>query len=153
MLMKMTATVPSSAAEVVSDPAAFLRALRADVPDFDYRAAAALADALAEEELLEEMVSHRTDVTGVSNTIFISPKGNTRHAAHVEVAINPADSVDPRGETASVAISDGSVMAGNVSAALLKDVQRFSELNCAALIDCWEYRIDTEQLRQRLKST
>jgi hypothetical protein len=153
MLMKMTATVPSSAAEVVSDPAAFLRALRADVPDFDYRAAAALADALAEEELLEEMVSYRTDVTGVSNTIFISPKGNTRHAARVKVAINPADSVDPRGETASVAISDGSVMAGNVSAALLKDVQRFIELNRAALIDYWEYRIDTEQLRQRLKST
>jgi hypothetical protein len=34
MPMKMTATVPSSAAEVVSDPAAFLRALRADVHRF-----------------------------------------------------------------------------------------------------------------------
>jgi hypothetical protein len=88
-------------------------------------------------------------VTGVSNTIFISPKGNTRHAAPVEVAINPADSIDPRGETASVAISDGSAMAGNVSAALLKDVHRFIELNRATLIDYWEYRIDTEGLRQR----
>jgi hypothetical protein len=152
MRMKMTATVPSSAAEVVSDPAAFLRALRADVPDFDYRAAAALADALAEEELLEEMVSYRTAVTGVGNTIFISPKGNTRHAARVAVAINPADSIDPRGETASVAISDGSGTAGNVSAALLKDVQRFIELNRAVLIEYWEYRIDTEELRQRLVS-
>jgi hypothetical protein len=153
MLMKMAATVPSSAAEVVSDPAAFLRALRADVPDFDYRAAAALADALAEEELLGEMVSYRRDVTGVSNTIFISPKGNTRHAARVKVAINPPDSIDPRGgEDASVAISDGSVSAGNVSAALLKDVQRFIELNRAVLIDYWEYRIDTEELRQRLVS-
>jgi hypothetical protein len=79
--MKMTATIPSSAAEPVADPAAFLRAVRAGdhvaVPDFDYRAAAALADALAEEELLEEIVSYRKDVTGVDNTIFISPKGST----------------------------------------------------------------------------
>ena len=98
------------------------------------------------------MVSYRTDVTGVSNTIFISPKGNTRHAARVKVAINPADSIDPRGETASVAISDGSVMAGNVSGALLKEVQQFIELNRAALLDYWEYRIPTDELQRRLRS-
>jgi hypothetical protein len=155
--MKMTATTPSSAAEIVADPAAFLRALRAGdhvaVPDFDYRAAAALAAALAEEELLEEMVSYRKDVTGVENTIFISPKGSTQHAARIKLAIDPPDSIDPRSETASIAIADGAVVAGNVSpAALLKNVQRFIELNRAALIDYWEYRIDTEQLRQRLIS-
>ena len=40
------------------------------------------------------------------------------------------------------------------STAFLKDVQRFIELNahCVESIIA-EYRIDTEQLRQRLKST
>jgi hypothetical protein len=150
--MKMTATVPSSAAEVVADPAAFLRALRADVPDFDYRAAAAVAEALAEEELLSEMVSYRESVTGVSNTIFISPRGNTQHAARIKLAIDPPDSVDPRGKTASIAVADGAVMVGEVPAGLLKAAQRFIELNRAVLIDYWEYRIDTEQLRARLRS-
>jgi hypothetical protein len=78
--MKMTATIPSSAADIVADPA-FLEAVRGGhlkpVPDFDYRAAMALIEALAEEELFAEMVSYRKDVTGVSYTIFISPKGNT----------------------------------------------------------------------------
>ena len=58
-----------------------------------------LADALAEEELLEERVTYRKNVTGVDNTIFISPKGNTRHAPRIKLAVDPPDSVDPRGET------------------------------------------------------
>jgi hypothetical protein len=155
--MKMTANIPSSAAEVVADPAAFLRAVRSGyhivVPDFDYRAAAALADALAEEELLEEMLSYRRTVTGVENTIFISPKGSTQHAARIKLAIDPPNGIDPSGETASIAISDGAVKAGSViPSALLGRVQQFIELNRAALIDYWEYRIDTEELRRRLQS-
>jgi hypothetical protein len=154
--MKMTATIPSSTAAIVADPAAFLEAVRegkaVSVPDFDYRAAVALTEALAEEELLAEMVSYRKDVTGVGNTIFISPKGNTRHAARVKVAINPPDSIDPRSETASVAIDDGIVKEGQVPAALLAAVQRFIALNRAALLDYWDYRIDTEELRRRLTS-
>jgi hypothetical protein len=43
-------------------------------------------------------------------------------------------------------------MAGEVPAALLKAAQRFIDLNRAALLDYWEYRIDTEELRQRLVS-
>jgi hypothetical protein len=149
--MKMTATVPSSAAEIVANPAAFLRSVRADIPDFDYRAAAALAEALAEEELLGEMVSYREAVTGVSHTIFISPRGNTQHAPRIKVAIDPPDSIDPRRVTASVGISDGVVRAGEIPPSLLATVQRF-ELNRAVLIDHWEYRIDADELRQRLKS-
>jgi hypothetical protein len=99
------------------------------------------------------MVSYRKAVTGVDNTIFISPKGSTRHAARIKLAIDPPDSIDPRSETASIAIADGTVVAGKiVSAALLRSAQRFIELNRAALIDYWEYRIDTEELRERLRA-
>ena len=40
----------------------------------------ALADELAEEELLQEMSSYGKRTTGIDNTIWISPRGNTRHA-------------------------------------------------------------------------
>ena len=110
-----------------------------------------LADELAEEELLEEMVSYRKDVTGVENTIFISPKGNTRHAPRIKIAINPPLSIDPRTKTASVAIVDGTAVAGEVPPWLLDQARRFIDANRHVLLDYWEYRIDTDELRRRLK--
>src|SRR5690349_14837328 len=88
-----------------------------------------LADALAEEELLEEMVAYRKNVTGVDNTIFILPKGNTRHAPRIKIAVDPPASVDPRGETASIAIADGVVAAGDVPRRLLDQARHFIALN------------------------
>jgi hypothetical protein len=111
-----------------------------------------MTDELAEKQLLDEIVSYRKDVTGVDNTIFISPKGNTRHAARVKLAIDPPDSVDPRGKTASVTIGDAAVAAGDVPPRLLEQVRRFLDANREVLLDYWEYRIDTEELRRRLKS-
>jgi hypothetical protein len=112
-----------------------------------------LVDELAERELLEERVSYRKDVTGIDHTIFISPKGQTRHAARVKLAVDPPRSVDPRAKTASIAIDDGSVVAGEpVPPAVLRQVQQFIALNRDVLLDYWEYRIDTEQLRRRLRS-
>jgi hypothetical protein len=108
-------------------------------------------DTTAERDLAEEMVSYRRDVTGVDNTVFISPKGYVRHGPRVKVAINPPDTVDPRGETASVDF-DGVVAAGDVPANLLRQVQRFIELNRETLLDYWNYQIDTEELRRRLCS-
>ena len=109
----------------------------------------AFADELAERELVEEMVSYRKDVTGVDHTVFISPKGHT--GPRIKLAIDPADTVDPRGKTVSIAIKDAAVVAGEpVPAAVLEQVRRFIDLNRGALLDYWEYRIDTEQLRRRL---
>jgi hypothetical protein len=112
----------------------------------------ALADELAEEELLDEMVSYRTDVTGVDNAIFISPRGMTRHAPRIKLAINLPDALNPQSETAAVAIADGAVVAGQVPPHLLEQARRFIDANRDVLVDYWEYRIDTEQLRKRLKS-
>jgi len=157
----MTTIVSSSSKEIMTNPARLIEAMRTgsiiSVPDLDYtivptRAIAALADERAEEELLEEMVSYRKDVTGVENTIFISPRGNTRHAPRIMVAIDPPLSVDPRSKTASVAIADGTVVAGEVRPALLDQARRFIDANRDVLLDYWEYRIDTEELRRRLKA-
>ena len=144
----------------MADPQRFLDDMRAgriiSLTDLGYMVApktevASLADELAEEELLEEMVSYRKDVTGVDNTIFISPKGNTRHAPRIKLAIDPPHSVDPRGKTASITIGDGSVVAGDIPPRLLEQVRRFIDSNREVLLDYWEYRIDTETLRRRLR--
>ena len=111
----------------------------------------AFVDELAERELVEEMVSYRKNVTGIEHTIFISPKGHTRHGARIELALDPPHPVDPRGRTASISIVDAAVVAGDgVPPAVLDQVRRFIEINRDALLDYWEYRIDTDELRRRL---
>src|ERR1700676_1684727 len=137
----------SAGAGIVAGIESFVVARRDDI--------FALADKLAELEQLEHMVTYRKNVTGVDNTVFISPKVHARHAARVKVAINPPDTISPTSETISVSIHDGSVVAGNtssVTATLLDQVRQFIALNKDALIDYWEERIDTDELRQRLKS-
>jgi hypothetical protein len=109
-------------------------------------------DERAERELLEELVSYSKKTTGVVHTVFISPKGFTRHAPRIKVAIDPKDSCDPRCETATIAIHDGDVVDGKVPTKLLKQVREFIELNRQVLLDYWDYRINTEQLQERLKS-
>jgi hypothetical protein len=98
----------------------------------------------------EEMVSYRKNVTGVDHTLFISPKGNARHGPRVKIAIDPPHSLDPRGVTASLRF-DGSVAAGEIAPELLHQTQRFIEQNRQTLLDYWNYRIDTDELRSRLR--
>jgi hypothetical protein len=158
--MKRDITMTSSA-EIIADPHGFLRAIRSGdaaplpaVPDFDYAAATALADAAAEEELIGDMVNCLKDETGVDNTIFISQKGYARHAARIEVAIDPPDSINAASKTVSVAIHDGSIVAGDgnaISAALLRQVRSFIQINRDVLLDYWDVRISTKQLQARLK--
>lgn len=100
---------------------------------------------------LEEMVSYRKNVTGVDHTLFISPKGNAQHAPRIKVATDPPDSLDPRGETASISFS-GKVVDGDIDPKLLRQIKRFIQQNHKTLVDYWFYQIDTHQLQQRLKA-
>jgi NAD(P)H-dependent FMN reductase len=156
----MSITIRSSSQEALKDPALLRKELDAghvlELTDIGavltrIEDVHALADHLAEEELREHMASFRKDATGVDNTIWISPKGRTRHAACVKVAIDPPDSLDATSQTASVAVHDGSVTEGQVPIALLRQVQEFVRVNRDILMDYWEGRIDTRQLDQRLQ--
>lgn len=111
----------------------------------------ALADEIAEEELLQEMSSYGKRTTGIDNTIWISPRGNTRHAARIKVAIDPPQAVKPDGKNAAVAIHDGSLVEGDVPPHLLNQLQQFIELNRDVLLEYWDYKILTDELEQRLK--
>jgi NAD(P)H-dependent FMN reductase len=156
----MTITIRSSSLGALTDPAVFRKELAPGnaVELIDVGAVVArredihaLADQLAEEELLEEMSSYRKRVTGIDNTIWISPKGKTRHGPRLKVAIDPPDTVDPGGKSASISIADGSLVAGDVPASLLKQVQRFIEANRDVLVEYWDYKISTDEMEQRLK--
>lgn len=114
------------------------------MPDYD--------DALAEQELAEEIVSYRRKTTGVRNTVFISPRGRTRHGPRIKVAIDPPDTVDPRGAVVSVEITNGEVVAGTgIDPELLAQVREFIDLNQAALLAYWNYEISTDELAERLR--
>jgi hypothetical protein len=106
-------------------------------------------ETLDEQDELEQMVSYRANVTGISHTIFISPRGNAAHGPRVKVAIDPPDSLDPRGNITTITF-DGAVI-GAIDQHLARQVLRFIDINRAVLLDYWFYKIDTDQLRQRLQ--
>jgi hypothetical protein len=110
-----------------------------------------MAYALGEKqaEMIADMVSYRKNVTGLDNTVFISVKF-AQHAPRIKVAVDPPTHIDPFGHSASVSIHDGCVVAGRLPARVRDDVRGFIDLNREALLDYWEKRIDTDELRQRL---
>jgi Domain of unknown function (DUF4160) len=121
-------------------------------PSSDLGPIVTISDQLAEMEQLEHMVTYKKNVTGVDNTIFISPGVRVQHGPRVKVAINPPDSINPLSEQASVSISTGEVVAGEVSPALLKQVRKFIELNRDVLLEYWDARITTDVLQARLQA-
>ena len=110
-----------------------------------------LVDALAEEELEQEMVNYGRNITGIANIVFISPKGRTRHGPRIKIAINPPDSFAPHAEVAAVTF-DGEVVDGAVPPALLRQVRQFLALNRETLLAYWNYEILTDELQRRLRS-
>ena len=111
------------------------------------------ADELAEAELLEEMGSYEKKDTGIDNTVFLSPRGRTRHAARIKVALDPPHSFNPGPGTkqASIAIHDGSITGDSVPRRLYEQLLEFIDLNRETLLDYWDYRISTTQMEARLK--
>jgi hypothetical protein len=109
-----------------------------------------MLDPALEEELTADMVSFRKNVTGVDNTVFISVKF-PGHAPRIKVAVDPPTHIDVFGNNASVAIADGKLLAGKLPSNVQKQVEAFLQLNRDVLIDYWEKRIDTDELRDRLQ--
>jgi hypothetical protein len=107
-------------------------------------------DASDEPDDLQETLSFRKDVTGVDNTIFISPRDNAAHGPRVKVAVDPPDSLDPRGRIATITF-DGAVI-GAINPELARQVDRFIQLNREVLLAYWNYEIDANQLQQGLQS-
>jgi hypothetical protein len=149
-------TISSSSAEIIADPYRYAENIRAgvhlNIADLDLAALQALASAFLntddEDFDLANLISART---GVAHTIFASPKGKSRHAARIKIAVDPPDSLTGDGETASMAIHDYSVIGAYMPPHLVEQLKQFIERNRQTLLDYWDGKIDTGLLLERLR--
>jgi hypothetical protein len=85
----------SSSSDLLADPDRVVRQMREGrvirLSDMGYTLGPSSGFALADAENDEaaDMVSLRTEVTGVDNTIFVSTKGYAQHAARIKIAVDP----------------------------------------------------------------
>jgi hypothetical protein len=146
----MANIVASSSAEIIADPARFLAEIQAGnvVYVSDLGGTVSLAEA---DEEAADMVSLRSDRTGVENTIFVSTKGYAQHAPRIKIAIDPPHTLNAATKSASIAIHDYSIRGEYVPPHIVEQAKRFIERNRATLLDYWECKIDTAELIERLK--
>jgi uncharacterized protein with WD repeat len=146
----MTAVIPSSCAEIMADPRRFLDQIRAGHSVYlaDLGRMVALAEA---DEEAQDMVSLRSEKTGVDNTIFISTKGYAQHAPRIKIAVDPPDTFNATSKSASMAIHDHSISGAYVAPHVAAQAKDFIDRNREALLDYWDCKIDTAQLIERLR--
>ena len=91
----------------------------------------------------EDMVSLRSELTGVDNTVFVSGKGYSRHAPRINIAVDPPHSFNATSKSASMSIHDYGIMGEYLAPHVVEQAKRFIEGNREVLLDYWEYKIDT----------
>ena len=140
--------------EIVSDPERFVSEMRAgntiSVPDLGYTMVPTSFIPSAQLDEAEDMVSLRTDHTGVDNVVFVSTRGYAQHAARIKIAVDPPDSLNAAGASASMAIHDYSVSGAYLPPRIVEQAKRFIERNQAILLRYWNCEIDTAQLIEGL---
>jgi hypothetical protein len=104
-----------------------------------------------EEIDLYEMANLYPKRTGLPMTIWVSPRGRSRHDARVKVCRTHGDRMDAD-DTASVSIRPTpELVGGSLPTDDLKAVQAWITLNSDALIDYWNGDTDTVDLIETLK--
>jgi hypothetical protein len=92
-------------------------------------------------------------ITGLPMTVFASPRGRARHAAHIKVHLGHGAKMDPSG----TAIGGLEPMpypvpgAGELTDRDAALACQWAALNRAALVDYWNERINTAELLARLE--
>lgn len=146
----MTVVIPSSSAEVMANPARFLDDIRAGRVVYLSDLGGTLALEEADEEAAD-MVSLRSEKTGVDNTIFVSTKGYGQHAPRIKIAVEPPHTFNAASKSASMAMHDHSIRGEYLPPHIAEQAKQFIDRNREALLDYWECKIDTAQLIERLK--
>ena len=98
-----------------------------------------------------EMANLFPRTTGLPMTVWVSPRGNARHAFRVKVNTTHGDHMS-RANTAVVAVRPAPhIIAGRLSPDDRRGVYEWISLNTAALVEYQEGRIDTIELGRLLK--
>jgi hypothetical protein len=117
-----------------------------------YEATSEEADNRLETVDLFEMANLFPVTTGLPMTIWVSPRGNSRHDVRVKVNLTHGNQMNP-GNTAVVGVRPAPhIIAGSLSPDDEKAVSQWISLNTAALLAYWEGEIDTVQLGHALKT-
>jgi len=105
----------------------------------------------SESDELFEMANLFRRTTGLPMTVWVSPRGNTRHDVRVKVNITHGDQMNIA-NTAVVGVRPSPhIIAGDLSPDDRQAVFEWVSLNTAALMAYWEGRIDTIDLGQLLQ--
>ena len=109
-----------------------------------------LAEAASED--LFEMANLYPDTTGLPMTVWVSPRGNTRHDVRIKVNMTHGEQMNIS-NTAVVGVRPAPrVITGQLSAADAQAVVQWIELNAETLVAYWDGRIDTARMIHQLKS-
>jgi hypothetical protein len=89
--------------------------------------------------------------TGLSRTIWVSPRGRARHDVRIKVCMTPGDRMDAS-NTAVVAVRpQPRLLTGSLPAADFRAVSEWIVLNQPALIDYWNGIISTVEFVTRMR--
>lgn len=105
----------------------------------------------SEAEAPYEMVNLVPRMTGLPMTVWASPRGQARH--DVRIKVNPAHGrqmIIANAVTVAVRRAPR-VVTGTLSPADRQAVFQWIAMNQAALVDYWDFRIDTDEFLQRLR--
>ncbi len=105
---------------------------------------------MSEAEAPYEMVNLVPRMTGLPMTIWASPRGQARHDVSIKVNPTHGRQMIIR-DAVTVAVRPAPRVIGMLSPADRQAIFQWIATNEAALVDYWEFRIDTDEFLQRLK--
>lgn len=103
------------------------------------------------EEAPFEMTNLRPKRTGLPMTVYVSFRNKAKHDARVKVSMSHGDHMDLDNVAVVSIRPEPKLLHGELSRSDLQQVQRWIELNRAALLDHWEERSDGADLVYALK--
>jgi hypothetical protein len=105
----------------------------------------------SESDELFEMANLFPRTTGLPMTVWVSPRGNSRHDVRVKVNVTHGDQMNISNMAVVGVRPIPRVIAGHLSPDDQRAVFEWVSLNTAALVAYWDGQIDTVQLGQALR--
>jgi hypothetical protein len=105
----------------------------------------------SESDELFEMANLFPRTTGLPMTVWVSPRGNSRHDVRVKVNVTHGDQMNISNMAVVGVRPIPRVIAGHLSPDDQRAVFEWVSLNTAALVAYWDGQIDTVQLGKALR--
>jgi len=104
----------------------------------------------SEADELFAMVNLSPRLTGLPMTVWVSPRGQARHDVRIKVNLTHGRRMTIHDAAVVTVRPSPQDLSGQLPPADLQAVGAWIRANEAALVDYWEFLIDTDELLQRL---